>query len=226
MYRSRIVLLSALFAILLLPRPGGAQESTYGVTAGDRVIIGFYTAAGDEILEITGERTVDGEGNLFLPYVGTVSVEGMDAPALRRRLAQLYQDYYDQPVVDVEVRLRVSVTGTVQRPGTFFLDPTSTLLQAVAEAGGEQQVGGGYYAREVADLGRVRLVRGDETEVLNLRADASGADRAFNRLIRSGDWLYVPRASTARTFRENVTFWGQVASLALTVALFVTQVGN
>lgn len=228
MLRPGIPALLGLLTLLAWAAPAAAQDGAYGVAAGDQLTIDFYTAAGDRINEIAGDRTIDGEGNIFLPYVGTVSVQGMDAPAIRRRLAQLYVDYYDDPVVDVEVRMRISVTGAVRSPGTFYLDPTTTLLQAVAEAGGESLSQGGTNVINAGspDLTQVRLVRSDSTEVVNLQADAADATRDFDRIIQSGDWIYVPRISSGFNLRENVTFWGQVATLALTVAIFISQVGG
>lgn len=226
MYRAlRLTALAALIpSLFALP----ATAQGYGVRPGDQVVIDFFTAAGEEIQEIAGDRTVDGEGNLFLPYVGSVPVEGRDAVGIRELLNRLYANLYPEAVIDVEVSMRVSVTGSVRTPNVYYLDPTTTLLQALAHAGGEgfvQGVAASQFSRGIPDLTQVRLVRGDSTLVINLSADNEHIEEV-NRPIESGDWLYVPTVRSAFSLRENVTFWGSVVSLVATVAFLVNQLGG
>jgi protein involved in polysaccharide export with SLBB domain len=211
--------LRALALVLLLGAalPLSAQEApTYGVKPGDELTISFYTSAGDEIDEIAGERTVARDGNIFLPFLGTVEVLGMDAPTIRGFLVELYRPYFENPVIDVEVRLRVSVTGAVGRPGNFFVDPTTTLVDLLAEAGGAQELAVQANAR-FADASEVRLVRRGQAYILDLRPD--GIDpTVVSMRVESGDWLYVPFASRSR-WREEVTFWGSVLGLITSVVI-------
>ncbi len=44
-----------------------------GVQPGDQVIIAAYSAAGARLIEVSGERTVDPNGELFLPLLATRS---------------------------------------------------------------------------------------------------------------------------------------------------------
>ena len=77
-----------------IPRMELPQLTRTGVQPGDQVNIAFYTSAGARLAEVSGERTVDPNGELFLPFLGTVHVVGMEtadipeAPggALRRTL--------------------------------------------------------------------------------------------------------------------------------------------
>jgi protein involved in polysaccharide export with SLBB domain len=129
-----LVLLFLLFAAGL-PGAAAAQEA-YGIRAGDRVTTQLFSAAGEEVEVIAGERIVDRNGDVFLPLVGSIRVAGLDETGLRRLLTERYATFYDQPVVDVRVQLRVNVTGAVGRPGQYFVDPTATVADALAEAGG------------------------------------------------------------------------------------------
>ena len=215
--------LAVLPLLLLLAIPAHAQS--YGVRSGDRVSIEFFTAAGDEILEITGERIVDREGNIFLPLIGTVEVVDLDAVGIRVKLERLYDDIYPDAVVEVSVLLRVSVTGAVVRPGSFFLDPSTTVAQALAEAGGGEARSGSQGTQLPPNLGAVRLVRDGNVRELNLRAEAPSAE-ALASLIQSGDWVYVPTASSARSLRDNVTFWSQLATLGISLFILADQIGG
>lgn len=217
---SRPAFLVALLALLLVPT--GAMAQDYGLRSGDQLQISFYTAAGEEIREITGERLVDRAGNIFLPYVGTVRVLGMDATGVRERLEELYASFYDSPVVDVQVQLRVSVTGSVMRPGNYFVDPSSTLIDALATAGGVTPDVTISNINIPSDPSRVRLVREGETRILDLRADAATPE-SLNLRVASGDWIFVPVKQRSR-FRDDLLFLGSILSVATSVALLVTLV--
>jgi polysaccharide export outer membrane protein len=216
---SSAVFLTAL--ALLIPAGGFAQESDYGYTlrAGDRVDLKFFTAAGTEISEITGERIIDRDGNIFLPYIGSTGVSGLNAIDVRELLEREFSAYYSNPVVDVTASLKVNVTGAVPQPGSFFLDPTSTIIDAVSEAGGTGTgiATTGYGIQAAADASEVRLVRDGETSIIDLTAD--NASLTASGRIRSGDWIYVPPAARSE-WRDTIEFISSIVTLiAATVGL-------
>ena len=162
--------LAAAVLCLFAPLSLRAQEEQAddGVRPGDQLITEFYTASGDEIVSIGGTRLVDREGNVFFPYAGTVRVDGLDPQQLRSLLVQRFQPFYNDPVITVNVLLRVNITGAVGQPGHFFLDPTTTILDALATAGGVGQELELNNAA-AADPSAVRLVRDGRTIILDLR---------------------------------------------------------
>jgi len=211
----------SLFA--LLPAPSGAQR-TYQAKPGDQVDIAFYTASGAEVSEVSGSRLLEPNGDIYLPYVGTVNLVGLDAAGIRDVLMQRFTAFYDDPVIEVMVKLRVNVTGTVRNPGHFFVDPSSTLLDALAVAGGaggEIDVGtiGG-----AADRERVQLVRNGQLEVLDFRADR-GSPETFYRPVESGDWLYVPPQARSR-WRDNIQLIGSILTVIASGVFIADQIGN
>ena len=82
--------------------------------------IAFYTAAGTKLVEVSGERTVDPNGELFLPFLGTVSVVGMESAHIRRLLEEHCGALYSNPVVEVVTLVNVNITGAVRSPGQYF----------------------------------------------------------------------------------------------------------
>ena len=217
-------------ALLALTASVGATstlsgQQQYSVQPGDEVQIEFFTAAGSRLDEVVGIRIVDLGGEIFLPYVGTVRVAGLDAAGIRELLVERYGGVYSNPVVDVAVRLRVNLLGSVRMPGHYFVDPTSTVIDAIATAGGftqELEVGG--TGGGASDPSQVRLVRGSETQILDLRAESSHPEH-FSVTIQSGDWLYVPPRPRSR-WRDEITFWSSVTSLILGVASLVILIGQ
>lgn len=200
--------------------PAQAQERTtappeYGVQAGDKVIVTFFSGAGEVQEAIAGERIVDRTGRLYMPLVGTVDVRDLDAEGIRTRLEELYAAYYNNPVIGVTVQLRVNVTGTVGRPGSYFFDPSATVVDALAEAGGAGQDVAVNANMLPSDPSAIRLVRGGERLILDLRPDFV-TDDVLGMRIQSGDWLYVPPEGRSR-IRDEVVFWGSVVSFTASV---------
>jgi polysaccharide export outer membrane protein len=204
-----------------------SQDVDYSTRPGDRVTIRLFTAAGVQVDVVGGERTIDRGGDIFLPYVGTVQVAGLDQGGIRDLLTDRYGEFYSDPVVDVVVRLKISVTGAVPAPGQFYLDPTATVAEALAVAGGatpEFAVAGNYIP---SDPTRVRLVRDGRSVTLNFRAQEVSQETLDIR-IRSGDWVHVPYQPRSR-IRDEVQFWSGVVSLTASVlgVLYLTNViGN
>jgi len=221
----RALIPSCLLAALLSASPATAQDDVgYSIRSGDRVTTQLFSAAGEEVSVIEGERVVDRNGDVFLPFVGSIHVSGLDETQLRELLTERYSRFYDQPVVDVRVALRVNITGAVGNPGQFFMDPTSTVADAIAEAGG---IGPEFAVSSIqlpADPESVRLVRDGETLILNLQP-REVSDAVLNMRIQSGDWFHIPYQSRSRV-RDEVQFWGSVVSFAASIVGLVVLISR
>jgi len=208
-----------------LPASMSAQESSeYAIRSGDRITTQLFSAAGEEIGVIGGQRIVDREGRLFLPFVGSTEVAGLQENSLRDLLAERYGEFYDEPVVDVQVELRVNITGAVGSPGQYFLDPTATISDAMANAGGINAELAVVGTQLPADPERVRLLRDGEVRVLNLRPQEV-ANSVLQERIRSGDWFHVPFRARSRV-RDEITFWGSIVSFAASIVGLIYLINN
>ena len=217
--------LAACLGLSALPLSASAQEDGYSIRPGDKVTISVFTAGGEQVGVVTGERIVDRLGEIFLPYVGTVHASGLDQTSLREHLVTLFEVYYSQPVVNVKVELKVNVTGSVLRPGQYFLDPTATVIDAISAAGG---AGAEYavFAQNVnpSDQEHVRLVRDGVTTLFSVRPD-NVTPETLRLRIRSGDWIHVPTRSRSR-IRDEVTFWGGIISITTALVSLIILVGR
>lgn len=201
-----------------------AQDADYALRPGDRITVEVFSAAGEKIDVVAGQRILDRSGNVYLPYVGIVHAAGLDETSLRDTLAERYGVFYDAPVLNVTAELRVNITGTVGQPGQYFLDPTATIIDALSSAGGASAEVVVNAIQVPANQREVRLVRDGETIILNVRPDEITPEVIAMR-IRSGDWIHVPPRTRSR-IRDEITFWGSVTSFVTSVAALIVLINN
>ena len=200
------------------------QVTRTGVQPGDQVNIALYTAAGTRLAEVSGERTVDPNGELFLPFLGTIQVVGMETADIRRLLEERYGALYSDPVVEVITNVNVNITGAVRSPGQFYVPPSATLVDVLALAGGVTSEIDLGLAGGASDPSRVRLVRNGVATVLDLRP-LEIRPEIIDLRIQSGDWLYVPRAERSQ-LREQISFWGSTLTVLFTGASLIVLIAR
>jgi polysaccharide export outer membrane protein len=91
--------------------------------------------------DLTGDYQVDLTGNISMPLVGEVPAANLTTAQLDQKLTQvLGQKYFEHPDVSVGIktssRRSVTVDGAVKQAGTFPIGGPTSLMQAVALAGG------------------------------------------------------------------------------------------
>jgi protein involved in polysaccharide export with SLBB domain len=170
----------------LIP-PAQPVEVTSGLTAGDVFEVRVF---GQE--HLGGTFQVQEDGTVVVPLLGPVDVDGKTKTEVAQLLEQLFgAGYLRDPHVTVIMtereNLEVSVLGQVQRPGTFPYIEKLTLVQAISEAGG---------LNELAHARKVKLTRKGPTGVgtydVSVKAITEG--RAADILLQPGDIIFVPMA--------------------------------
>jgi polysaccharide export outer membrane protein len=90
--------------------------------------------------QVSGKARVRSDGKVALPFLNEVQAAGMAPGALAQDLQARFKSFFTTPVVTVSVEEAkprpISVMGQVERPGQYALDNASTVLQALALAGG------------------------------------------------------------------------------------------
>ena len=115
-------------------------SADYTIGPGDEIVTRAWGA-----IDVDYRSTVDRNGMLNLPKVGSFNVAGVKAADLeknlRAQIARLYNNF-DLSVSLGQLRgLRVFVVGPAQRPGVVTLSSQSTLLSVVVAAGGPSSAG-------------------------------------------------------------------------------------
>jgi polysaccharide export outer membrane protein len=159
---------------------------------------------------------IDQRGDVLLPVVGTVRVEGLTIEeartAILRALQELYPSVRDVSVslIGVEARTYVYVQGQVARPDKYDFSLASNIWDAIREAGG---------VTATASLEAIRLIRveGDSTATtfVNVQAALDRGDLSTLPALRPGDTVIVPeKIAAALASTGSVIVVGAVESPA------------
>ncbi|MDD1453160.1 polysaccharide export protein [Sphingomonas sp. H160509] len=106
----------------------------YRLGLGDKLRVNVY---GEPAL--SGEYQIGGSGAVTMPLIGDVRAVGLSARELESALIQRYTaGYLKSPKIAVEVYdfRPYFILGEVQRPGRFPSTEATTVLGAIATAGG------------------------------------------------------------------------------------------
>jgi polysaccharide export outer membrane protein len=155
--------------------------------SGDLLLVEVYGVA-----DLKQEVRVNAKGEVWLPLVGLVTVQGLNAEEAGRAIGQAYVagGYLVNPSVSVFVKeyatQGVSVMGEVQKPGIYPLLGSRRLFDAIAAASG---------LTEKAGLD-VTIMRRNSSDVPLQVQLSSQADRAAegNVAVYPGDTVVVSKA--------------------------------
>jgi polysaccharide export outer membrane protein len=186
--------------IFLLPLLAFSQDGAYRLQPEDVIRVQVYNET-----QVQGEFEIGKDGNVSLPFVGSVRAQGKTTGELEQELKELYirKLRLRDPIVSVTIIrfriMRASVSGSVRNPGTFPFRQGDTLVTLLSLAGGPVD--------DLADLRRARLRRAGSTEEvpIDLEAIYDYGDTSQNYTLQDGDELIVPRDN-----HNRIVVWGAV----------------
>lgn len=146
---------------------------------------------------LTSTVRVSSRGQITLPLLGSVDVNGITAREAEEKLENLLKadGYINNPHVTVFVKelksKLVSVVGFVREPGSYELLGRKTVLDSLAAAKGlEDDAGRTVYLTRAEENG------GRETYVIDLDELLRKGNSETNIELKPGDVVYVPEAGT------------------------------
>jgi polysaccharide export outer membrane protein len=200
---------STAFAQPVAARPGAAlddptagmpQPSEYRIGPQDLLEVQVF-----EVAELSGKARVTSNGYVALPLIGQVAAAGLTGAELSARIAaELAKDYLQDPHVSVFIlehaSQRVTVMGAVNRPGVYPLQGPTTLVQAVALAGG---------LHKLSDPNDIKLVRVVEDGLKRERRYDLAAIRSGQQpdpYLEGGDAVIVSKSAGKAIAQDVIDF--------------------
>ncbi len=191
---SRLTILSVGLVVLIAGLAAG--QPSQEPSAQDAVASTGYLIGPADVLrvhvwrepDLTVDATVRLDGMITVPLLGDVRAAGQPPSKLAESLMTALERYVESPRVTVIVSkarsARFFVVGQVVQPGEFPLLDRTTVIQALALAGG---------FREFAKPEDIVIVRQDQTVVrVDYKRIASGKDISQNVPLAPGDTMVVP----------------------------------
>jgi polysaccharide biosynthesis/export protein len=173
-------------------KPGqGSQaahsDSSYVIGANDVLAINVWKEP-----DISRSVPVRSDGKISLPLVGELTASGQTPLQLEQEIAKRLQNYISEPEVTVIVTdsksQKVNIMGMVTKPGAYLLTSATTVLDAIAMAGGFKDFAKQksiYVLRQAPDGTQKRIP-------FNYKEVIKGQNSEQNIRLQAGDTLVVP----------------------------------
>ena len=158
----------------------------YQISLGD--VIGVVLSGSKEVIF---DMKVQLDGTVFFPELGSISVVGESFQDIKKKFRNLIDQSYIGVSIDISLKdlsaKKITIVGAVNNPGTYLVNPFTTISNSLAYSGGVQTIG---------SLRDIKLIRSDGNsysfDLYDLLIDG---DRSKDITIASGDVIVVGAAS-------------------------------
>ena len=169
------------------------------------------------------------DGTILFPELGSVSVVGLTFNEVKEKLSQLVKQAYIGVNIDVSLQnlsaKKVTIVGAVNTPGTYLVNPFSTITGALAYSGGISEIG---------SLRDIKLIRNNkEIFSFDLYDLLIKGNRTNDITIEAGDTILINAASqfveiTGAVKRPGIyeVLEGESINTLVEFALGFTQIAN
>jgi polysaccharide export outer membrane protein len=181
--RARGLVMTLLLA-LSLP---AIHADDVALRSGDQLSIRLAGVPSEDINQVSGAYTVDGGGNINLPYIGKIHAAGLRQADVQNSIENAYRvkGIYSSPIVTVSVQFDrlVDLEGDVRAPQRVRYTPDLTLLGAISAAGG---------FTDYADQTKVSILRNGSRTFVNVKKVRQNMEA--DPALQPGDKISVPRS--------------------------------
>ena len=144
-------------------------------------------------------------GTILFPELGAILVAGKTFGEVKETLSGLIEQSYIGVQVDVSIKnlsaKKITIVGAVKAPGTYLVNPFSTISSALAYSGGISEIG---------TLRSIRLIRSNgNTFNFDLYKLLINGDRSDDITIEAGDVIVIDPAE------QFITLTGEIRRPAI-----------
>ena len=168
------------------PISGAPVPADYPLGTGDELMI-----RGTGSIDIDYRATIDRNGQISIPTIGTVNLAGVRAgdaeSVIRAAVATMYQGVTINVNFGKLRAITVYVVGQANRPGTYTVSSLSTLVTTLFASGGPN-ANGSMRHLQVKRAGKV-------VADLDLYAFIAKGDKSADIKLQDGDSIYIPAAT-------------------------------
>jgi polysaccharide export outer membrane protein len=165
----------------------GQSDSSYVIGANDVLAINVWKEP-----EISRSVPVRSDGKISLPLVGELQAGGQTPRQLEQEITKRLQSYISEPEVTIIVTdsrsQKMNILGMVARPGAYLLTSSTTVLDAIAMAGGFKDFAKQksiYVLRQAPDGTQKRIP-------FNYKDVIKGKNPEQNIRLQTGDTVVIP----------------------------------
>jgi polysaccharide export outer membrane protein len=163
------------------------SDSSYVIGSNDVLSVSVWKEP-----DISRSVPVRSDGKISLPLVGELQAGGQTPRQLEQEITKRLQNYISEPEVTVIVTdsksQKVNILGMVARPGAYLLTSTTTVLDAIAMAGGFKD-----FAKQKAVYVLRQAPDGTEQRMpFNYKDVIKGKNPEQNVRLQAGDTVVIP----------------------------------
>ena len=140
------------------------------------------------------------DGAILFPEYGSVYVAGLTFGEVKDKLSNIVNQIYIGVNIDISLQnlsaKKITIVGAVKTPGTYLINPFSTITGALAYSGGISEIG---------SLRDIKLIRNNGTTFsFDLYELLIRGDRSNDLTIEAGDTILINAASQFVEIRGSV----------------------
>lgn len=141
--------------------------------------------------DISRSIPVRSDGKISLPLVGEVQAAGLTPLKLEKDIAGKLKNFISEPEVTVMVQQvnsqKFNILGQVTKPGSYVIANSTTVLDAIALAGGFRD-----FAKKKSIYVLRHSTSGESRLPFNYKEVSEGKNMAQNVRLQPGDTIIVP----------------------------------
>jgi polysaccharide biosynthesis/export protein len=179
-------------AVASLSQPVSAEVSkphddSFVIGANDVLAINVWKEP-----DVSRSVPVRSDGKISLPLAGEIQASGLTPLKLEQDIASKLQSYISEPEVTVIVQQinsqKFNILGMVSKPGSYSLTNSSTVLDAIAAAGGFRD-----FAKQKSIYVLRRNSNGTESRLpFNYKDVVKGKNPDQNVKLQPNDTIVIP----------------------------------